>query len=65
MRIGICISLDEENLKRIDADKRFNIHGRSGIVRLALQEYFEKRERTEYQRTWKEKKREAKQNTEA
>lgn len=38
------ISLDEENLKRLDSDKLTTQLGRSGIVRVALNEYYEKRE---------------------
>lgn len=47
MKKQTSIAIDEENLERLDSDKLATQLGRSGIVRVALSEYFERKEMSE------------------
>lgn len=45
MRKPIGISIDETIVEKLDHDKLIKDIGRSGIVRIAISEYFERREK--------------------
>lgn len=44
MKTPVTVTIDNENLKKIDEDRHLAALGRSGIVRLALSEFYQRRE---------------------
>ena len=47
MKTPVSVSLEKEQVDRIDSDRLSKDIGRSGIVRIALSEYYDRKEKTE------------------